>query len=337
MICELLKRESDETVASVEQLPAGANSVVYKIMTDQKGIYLAKRYITRKGDIRDRLLTEFKGLSFLWDNNIRSIPKPICLDRAYNVGIYAFIKGKKPRPGEVSEKDVKQAADFLREMHTLVNTKGSGSQPLASEACYSINGYVQHIEGRLNNLRNVSIRNDVFEEFHRYLNDEVAPIFVETKRFVTEEAKRITIDISEEIQRGERTLSPSDFGFHNVIKGDSGTLFFIDFEYYGWDDPAKLISDFYLQPAVPIPYVYRQVFFENIHEFIGREGSLVKRLPLVYRLVALKWCLIMLNVFRYHHKECNEEVLLRQLEKSKDKLYEIRQEFKTMAFPLSLN
>ena len=42
-------------------------------------------------------------------------------------------------------------------------------------------------------------------------------------------------------------MSPSDFGFHNVIKKDD-FLYFIDFEYAGLDDPVKLICDFYCQP-----------------------------------------------------------------------------------------
>src|SRR5690606_1492036 len=43
-----------------------------------------------------------------------------------------------------------------------------------------------------------------------------------------------------------RLLSPSDFGFHNMLRRDDGSLAFIDFEYFGWDDPAKLAADFLL-------------------------------------------------------------------------------------------
>ena len=35
-------------------------------------------------------------------------------------------------------------------------------------------------------------------------------------------------------------LSPSDFGFHNIIIKDK-KCYFIDFEYSGFDDPHKLI------------------------------------------------------------------------------------------------
>ena len=54
----------------------------------------------------------------------------------------------------------------------------------------------------------------------------------------------------------KRCLSPSDFGFHNSILDDNGRYYFLDFEYSGWDDPAKMVSDFFLQPAVSVSFEY---------------------------------------------------------------------------------
>src|SRR4029077_9202981 len=47
-------------------------------------------------------------------------------------------------------------------------------------------------------------------------------------------------------------LSPSDFGFHNALV-DGGRVGFVDFEYAGRDDPAKLIGDFFNQVERPVP------------------------------------------------------------------------------------
>src|SRR6185503_11886129 len=46
-------------------------------------------------------------------------------------------------------------------------------------------------------------------------------------------------------------LSPSDFGYHNAVLADDETVRFFDFEYAGWDDPAKLVCDFFNQVEVP--------------------------------------------------------------------------------------
>ena len=50
-----------------------------------------------------------------------------------------------------------------------------------------------------------------------------------------------------------RALSPSDFGLHNAMRDEDGRLRFIDFEYFGWDDPVKLVSDTALHPGSELP------------------------------------------------------------------------------------
>ena len=54
-------------------------------------------------------------------------------------------------------------------------------------------------------------------------------------------------EMTKKLNKKDLILSPSDFGFHNVIKKNK-KLFFFDFEYAGMDDPVKLISDFICQP-----------------------------------------------------------------------------------------
>jgi thiamine kinase-like enzyme len=43
-------------------------------------------------------------------------------------------------------------------------------------------------------------------------------------------------------------VSPSDLGFHNILKYKK-KLYFYDFEYAGLDDPIKLICDFFWHPG----------------------------------------------------------------------------------------
>ena len=39
-----------------------------------------------------------------------------------------------------------------------------------------------------------------------------------------------------------------------LLAASDKKLRFLDFEYAGWDDPAKLIGDFFCQPAIPAPH-----------------------------------------------------------------------------------
>jgi thiamine kinase-like enzyme len=338
ILVELLAPRNSGKLLTLDKLAGGANSIVYKISTDHHKQYLVKKYILRKGDNRDRLSTEFFGLSFLWNNGVRNIPEPIIQNKEYRIGIYRFVEGRKLNPGEIELDDIYTASDFLRQLHALVNVENADKQPIASEACFSINAYIDCVEGRLGNLKNIPAGSDIHEMLHIYLRDEFIPFFTEAKQFVAAKADQLNINLNERLPKNEKTLSPSDFGFHNVIKSVDGPLYFIDFEYYGWDDPAKMIGDFYLQPAVPVPSIYRETFLKNICGYLEKNTKLEKRLSLVYLLLALKWCLIMLNVYIHfsYSKECDEATCIRQLEKAKDKLKEIKHEFGIKSFPFSL-
>ncbi|MBT5876400.1 MAG: hypothetical protein HOH43_23455, partial [Candidatus Latescibacteria bacterium] len=95
----------------------------------------------------------------------------------------------------------------------------------------------------------------------------------------------------------EWTLSPSDHGFHNAIQRQDGRWVFVDFEYAGWDDPAKMLADACLHPGVPVPRSLRKPFMERLLDRLDMDGRMAARLRAVYPIVGLKWCLIMLNEF----------------------------------------
>ena len=62
-------------------------------------------------------------------------------------------------------------------------------------------------------------------------------------------------------------ISPSDFGFHNALRTNTGPVFF-DFEFSGWDDPAKTIIDFFFslvfQLVIFILIVFEKVLLYNL-------------------------------------------------------------------------
>ena len=60
------------------------------------------------------------------------------------------------------------------------------------------------------------------------------------------------IDIDYILPEENRVISQSDVGFHNMLIGKN-KVYFLDFEYAGWDDPGKLFSDLLLQPDNNFP------------------------------------------------------------------------------------
>ena len=96
----------------------------------------------------------------------------------------------------------------------------------------------------------------------------------------------------------QRTLSPSDFGFHNALRRPDGSVVFLDFEYFGWDDPAKLCSDFCLHPGMGLDDNLAARFLRGARAIYGAaDAQYESRLAVMRPLCGLCWCMIVLNSF----------------------------------------
>jgi thiamine kinase-like enzyme len=184
------------------------------------------------------------------------------------------------------------------------------------------------INSRAEKLKQLDAVTDEHKEMKDFITGDLYPRFNETEKHVRSEAKRLGIGVDAVLRQEEKTLSPSDFGFHNALRSPDGKTYFIDFEYFGWDDPAKIIADFFLQPAVPVPYDFREYFYGKVVPPLDLSGMLAKRLPLVYALLSFKWCLIVLNPFiPFGGSARHDRIFLsKQLDKAKDMLQRAAEE-----------
>ena len=136
----------------------------------------------------------------------------------------------------------------------------------------------------------------VWNVLPRFLAEDFVPTLETISAWADAECRRTGSTLNTSLSMEEQTLSPSDFGFHNAIRTDTG-LVFLDFEHFGWDDPAKTISDFVLHPAMDLSKDLKQRFISRSISAMVESGALAQRLPVVYPLFGLKWCMIFLNEF----------------------------------------
>lgn len=253
------------------------NSRVYKASAGTKN-YGLKEYPEIKNDPRNRLQTEQRALDLMRANNITSVPHFIAHENNY--ALMSWIDGGIIK--EPNDTDIDGAASFLKQLHTLE----SSNMPLASEACLSGEIIVSQIEKRLEALSPYTAENPALQNF---LNDNFLPAF-STRRKAADHK-----NFTAELPQNERTLIAADFGFHNIMKSPDGALHFIDFEYFGWDDPVKLMSDFLLHPATPLTSAQAQRFSAAMLATYGEAAK--ARFTRYYPLFGLRWALILLNEF----------------------------------------
>lgn len=292
-----LSRTLGRNVTELERAEGGRNSQVYKVSCEGSGRYAVKLYYNHPEDHRDRLESEFSSLNFLWENGVRCIPRPIIADRERSCAVYEYIEGEKISSQEVSESDIDQAVEFLTLLRGLGNAKNSGDLPSASEACFSPQAIVSNIQQRLHQLSAVTRSGLHYNHLHAFLVKEFVPALNDITVWSESQIRQSGMSFAFEIPPEERTLSPSDFGFHNALRLDDGRIVFLDFEHFGWDDPAKLISDFLLHPAMELREQLKRRFVAATLARFGNRSQLEKRVAAVYPLFGLKWCLILLNEF----------------------------------------
>lgn len=315
----------------LRQLSGGGNNRVYCVTTPA-ACALLKAYFQHPADPRDRLGAEWAFSSYAWNHGIRVVPRPLGRDRSRSIGLYEFVDGRKLNPDEVNSAIVGKALSFFGELNESRHLPTARVLPIGSEAAFSLGDHFRCIERRVRRLETVEESSDVHREAVRFIRDEMLAIWKEYENYFTRSADALRLDIDEEIPRRDRCISPSDFGFHNALLANDGSLRFIDFEYAGWDDPVRMICDFFCQPAVPVPMEHLDHFASAVVARLSDPEMHLHRLAVMLPLYQIKWCCIILNHFlpvgsqrrRFAMSSTDQdEQKSRQLEKARSSLNRI--------------
>jgi hypothetical protein len=300
-LAALCRERFGREVVSATRIGTGRNSRVFHVImaATADGVpeqVVVKFYRHDPGDARDRLATEFGGLEFLWQNGVRAIPRAIAADRDRNCAIYEYLAGDVPDVTTVGVNEIAASVDLLSDLKGLRGRPGSAALPAASEACFSLEAIAHSVTGRVERLRTIDRGGDG-HLLHRWLAETLDPLCAEVLAWCRSTAAKVHVVFDRELAAGGRTLSPSDFGFHNAIRRPDGSLAFVDFEYFGWDDPAKTLVDFVLHPGMMLPPDLAHTFAARFLSAFADIEQLADRARLVYPLFGLKWCTIVLNDF----------------------------------------
>jgi hypothetical protein len=275
----------------IERLPGGGNNRVYRVETPS-GPVLLKEYFRHAGDPRDRLGAEQAFLQFAWAHGVRAIPQPLACDRGAGIGIYEFLAGRKLVPGEVTAAHVEETAAFFAAVNRHRHDPDAAALPIASEACFSLAEHLACVDRRIDRLATIEPESDLHCQAVALVAEQLVPAWQQVRAAVAASGSPLDAPLA----AADRVISPSDFGFHNCIATPSG-LKFIDFEYAGWDDPAKTACDFFCQPAVPVPREHFERFLAAAADGSRDPAALRERVGLLLPVYELKWCCIMLNEF----------------------------------------
>jgi aminoglycoside phosphotransferase len=267
---------------SINKINQGKNSSVYKLQNKKNNFLILKEYPNDNLAIKYRLKKELKALKFLdYSNNV---PKVINHNYSMDIIMLEYIEGKSV--SKISNKNIEDALIFVKQLYKLSqNTKFN----LATEACLSANELIRQIDCRFDVLK-IVVNED--------LQDLISKLYELYKKLKVKSLENWPKkNIYNKLEKNYLVLSPSDFGFHNSILDNNNILKFIDFEYFGFDDPVKLVSDFLWHPGMKLSKLQKKKFAMNSFKLFKDDKNFYKRFCLAFPLYGIRWSLIILNDF----------------------------------------
>lgn len=282
-----------ERVIALERIGGGRNSRVFRVSLADGRIVALKSCFRHPNDPRDRTGVEFAALELMEKHGFRDVPQPLAAHRSEGLALYEYISGTEP--GRIRATDIDALVDFLARLQQLARQPESQRIGPASEACFSIAAMVELLRARRARLDSAQGEVKRLAALQTFLRDEFDPALETLVRWSC--AKLPRGGFTRELPHAARTLSPSDFGFHNAVRRRDGGIVWLDFEYFGWDDPAKMIVDFLLHPAKPASAALKRRFAASLLARFADQPTLRRRVEAVFPLFGLKWCLILLNEF----------------------------------------
>lgn len=301
----------------------GGNNLVFEIVLPDRKL-LAKQYYRSEQDSRDRLGAEWPFIIYARSLGVMNVPRPVARDAAKGLALYEFIEGRKLAADELVSRHVEAAAGLFLGLNGSARRELASSLPVASEACFSVENHVATVDARVERLHMIEAQGDLGRQAVGLVGD-LANRWQIVRAEITRSAQTLPSGFQGEIPDAQRCVSPSDFGFHNALLRPDGEICFIDFEYAGWDDPAKMAADFFCQPQIPVDMRYFEGFLERTMSFSADAEELKARTRLLLPALRIKWLCIMLNDFlpdaarrrRFANPQADESVRKRaQLEKT---------------------
>jgi hypothetical protein len=281
--------------ASLSRLAGGKNNQVFRADMAQGDALVLKRYFSDPRDTRDRLAAEWGFLSYAWSRGVRSVPQPLASDPASQTGLYSLAPGRKLAVHELTVDHVDAAVNFV------LAVNAAPRDPMAlkpgSEACFSLTEHIDTVERRVARLQNLDAEAPHAGEAGAFVADTLLPLWSAVRDRIVDAAQAAGVALDSTIGQQHCCLSPSDFGFHNALADDAGRLTFLDFEYAGRDDPAKLASDFFCQPEIPVPANFHARFVKRLADGLGLDDAGRVRCNILLDAYRIKWTCIILNDF----------------------------------------
>jgi hypothetical protein len=294
-IIKIAQRLAGKKVLAMKAVEKGGNNRLFKVITASEH-YALKFHLHIPGDPRNRQATETRALVFLHDHGINQVPQLHGQDRENRCSLMEWVDGETINAPTTA--DIDNVLTFITQLQKLGTSPKAKELAPASAACLSGAILESQVRERLARLKAGTTMTD-HPELAIFIQENFSPLLEEITATIQTNYQQANLDFHAEIPTSCRILSPSDFGFHNCLRRIDSKLIFLDFEYFGWDDPVKMACDFLHHPGMNIASKdnIKNRFIQGVVKIFQDDRTLPFRMQQLYPLFGLCWCMIILNEF----------------------------------------
>lgn len=274
-----LRRWPDGKGLTVEPLSGGGNNRVFVLRSGETPVFCAKVYFREKDGSSARFATEQSFYRVCGESVGGQIPAAARWDECEHVAMFAWVTGRKTN--QPTPDDIAAAGRFIRRLQEAGEADSLGP---ASDACWSEAEHVGAVSRRVERLGRFAEEGALTPDLADFVHQEIIPAWRRIAEMVSGAETSVVAEL---------VASPSDFGFHNAMFRDDGTWCFVDFEYAGRDDAAKLACDFVARPGAGLAPGSMELFCDAA----GFSGRVLRRAERMLPVHRLKWACIALNRF----------------------------------------
>lgn len=274
---------SDGKLKRIQVLKDHGENTVYKLIASNNKAFLLKRY----HGLDKRMENEFSNLRRMHDVGISNVPTPLW--HGNNCAFYSFIKGEEHEIHKAE--DVQPIIDMLALLDSKREDLRKKGLPMAAGARTTLRQYVTELNKQFSAVQSAA-------QSHPHGSDAMMFMFTDMEQMRQDNinhfylwCKRQKWDLDAELPEAFYIASPGDFGVHNTLQA-SDEVYFVDWERSGWDDPAKLMADFFHNDEQTLSM---QDKLTVLNAFVAQRESwdadFLNRFYAVSDLVAVEWVL----------------------------------------------
>ncbi len=278
------------TTLNIFPVEGGRNSRIYRVEDGGK-VFALKFFRPDNEGQRQRFDAETTALSLFAEYGIEETPRVIAKDRVNNCVLMEWIEAE--RVNNYGEVEINALISFIQKVHKIASKAVNQKIRYATEACLNGDEIIKQINLRLSRLE---ASKGIYPELREFIDNKFLPALDEILNWSQQQYKKSALNFHENISLKQQTLSVVDFGFHNVLRKQN-KFYFLDFEFFGWDDPVKLVADTLQHPGMALDDGMKQILFSGLKRIFDSDNTFLLRFKFLYPLFGLKWCTIMLNQF----------------------------------------